>query len=142
MELQREFVSNLRSRSMNFSSFIESLDSMDIENCHFDLLEGRLKFVSRDGVYCSEIVPFDSKVGAKFKDGEVRQVILDNQIRSLSLQEFVGRIMACGISSFTIYPEGRRVMYFGPKGDCCYEYIRSEQGGVRRQEPGTSTALQ
>ncbi|WP_413576667.1 hypothetical protein ACLVWU_01355 [Bdellovibrio sp. HCB290] len=142
MELQREFVSNLQSRSLKFSGFLKSLESMDIESCRFDLLDGRLLFLSGDGVLCSEKITLDSKVGSKFKDGEVRQVILDNQSQNLSLQEFVARMMACGISSFTIYPEGRRVIYFGQKGDCCYEFIRSEPGDVRRPEPGISKALQ
>ncbi|WP_413583236.1 hypothetical protein [Bdellovibrio sp. HCB288] len=142
MELQKEFVSELRSRELKFSDFLSSVEQMNIASCRLDLAEGRLVFSAHDGVVCSEDVEFDADISAKFDDGGIAQTIMSNQTLGLGLRDFVNKVMECGVSSFTIYPRGRKIIYFGLNGDCYYEFIRSAPSGARHQESGTSRVLQ
>lgn len=127
--------------AMKFSEFISSLELMDVEYCRVDLLENRITFSIQNGDLLEDHLDLqNNQVADKFDDGGIREAIMENQKSELTFLEFVSKLLESGVVSYTVYPFGKRTIYFGRHGDSYYENIKSEPGDVRLQGPGTLMA--
>jgi uncharacterized protein YbcV (DUF1398 family) len=140
MESQKQQETDLISPAgaLNFSEFVATLEQTLVDYCRVDILEGRMIFVAEDGEVYSDTLELKDKIAEKFDDGGIRQAILDNQLDRLSFKDFVSQLMNCGVVSYTIHLSGRKVIYFGKNGDCCYENLKLKSGGALRPALGTS----
>jgi uncharacterized protein YbcV (DUF1398 family) len=107
--------------TLTFPELIARLEKIGIESYRVDLLEKRKTFVTSSGETTSEDFDVSGEVAAMFDDGSIRKAVLDSQQGKISYREFLKIIMRAGVTNYSVYINGRKTVYYGRNGDCCFE---------------------
>lgn len=102
---------------MSFPILIATLEKMGVESYRVDLSLQATCYCMATGEVMSESFQFDTNIAEKFDDGEIRAAVAACNSSNLDHKEFLKRIMGAGISSYTIYLRGRKIIYYGRNGD-------------------------
>lgn len=106
---------------MPFSSLVTTLEKMGVESYRVDMAEKSTCYHMLNGEVMSESFHFYGDIAQDFDDGEVRSAIFDIKNNHLEHQEFLKRIMNAGITSYTIFIKGRKIIFYGRNGDSYLE---------------------
>jgi len=106
---------------MPFSSLVTTLEKMGVESYRVDMAQQSTCYHMLNGEVMSESFHFDGDMAQDFDDGEIRLAILDLKQNHLEHKEFLKRIMKAGITSYTIFMKGRKIIFYGRNGDSYLE---------------------
>ncbi|MBO9666828.1 MAG: DUF1398 family protein [Bdellovibrio sp.] len=107
--------------TLTFPEVVAKLEKIGVESYRVDLLEKRKTFVLPTGGVFVEKFEVTGKVSEKWDDGSIRKAVLDSQQGKISYREFLKIIMSAGVVSYSVYVNGRKTIYYGRNGDCCFE---------------------
>ncbi|MFM6927085.1 MAG: DUF1398 family protein [Bdellovibrio sp.] len=106
---------------MPFFSLIATLEKMAVESYRVDIAQQLTCYHMLNGEVMSESFHFEGEIAQDFDDGEIRSAISDLKKTHLEYKEFLKRIMNAGITSYTIYMKGRKIIFYGRNGDSYLE---------------------
>lgn len=104
--------------TMTFPEVVANLSIEGVESYHADLVKLEKTFYMPDGETFVETLDFaPSPIANDFSDSEVISAIRTIQAKEINYREFLRRIMKAGTTSYNVYLNGKKAIYFGRKGD-------------------------
>lgn len=101
-----------------FPDVVRILSSEGVESYRADLVRIEETFYAPDGTSHVEKFDFPSlPIGEDFDVSEVVSAIRDSQAGNCKYPVFLRRVMAAGTTSYIAFLKGRKVIYFGRKGE-------------------------
>jgi uncharacterized protein YbcV (DUF1398 family) len=103
---------------MTFPQVVGKLLEIGVESYFVDFTAGRKTYYTRDGETHTEsmIVKLDP-VAADFSSADLITAIRGAQADTVRYPEFVKRTTAAGVSGYWAFLTGKKVVYFGRKGE-------------------------
>src|SRR5262245_12049765 len=106
-------------KKVSFPERIHNLSKVGIERYHVDLMKLEIIYYSRDGKTYDEPILIENNpaIAINFDKAKVIEAIRDNQQGKIDYQSFLREIIAAGTVSYTVYLDGKQVVYVGRKGE-------------------------
>jgi uncharacterized protein YbcV (DUF1398 family) len=102
---------------MTFPQVVRRLMEIGVESYFVDLAAGRKTYYLADGgVHTEPMMLKPDPVAGEFSDSELVAAIRGAQADAIRYPEFVKRSTAAGIIAYWAFLEGKKVVYFGRKG--------------------------
>ncbi len=104
--------------TMTFPEVVGALAAEGVESYRADLVRREDIFYMPDGA--THVEPMDfapAPIATEFSALEVIAAIRAIQARQIKYKEFLDRITAAGTTSYAVFLNGRKAIYFGRKGD-------------------------
>ncbi|QDK36356.1 hypothetical protein [Bdellovibrio sp. NC01] len=127
-EILRTATDQTLSNQISFEDMCDKFLRAGIESAHVDLFAKRITFHTPEAHVYEESFYFEGPRVADIFSEE--KIILDFKsllLRKLSLHEFFNFIMLAGVTGFTIYLLGKKVLFFGRRGEYHLEYLHREK---------------
>jgi uncharacterized protein YbcV (DUF1398 family) len=104
---------------MTFPETVKRMCEIGVERYDADLTLMKKTHYGTDGSSHVEKIPLADSPGIapEFSRQEVQEAITAIQRREIQYPEFLRRVMAAGTTSYSVYLNGRRAIYFGRNGD-------------------------
>lgn len=126
--LIQEVSSKSLAGTITFPEVVQRLSGAGIESYKVDLIRNVKVFYSRTGETHAESFDFDGPAAApEFNASGVASAVRASQEGRIKYQEFLALILEAGTSDYAVYIDGRRVIYFGRKGDFHIEHFPSQK---------------
>lgn len=109
---------------ITFPNVVKALMEQGVESYHVDLIRGENRYYSHAAE--SHIISnhhVHTNAPEVFSSEQVIAAIRDSQQGKINYQTFVERIVQAGCVFYIAYLTGRRVVYFGRKGDFHTEHF-------------------
>jgi uncharacterized protein YbcV (DUF1398 family) len=104
--------------TITFTEVVETLAKNGVESYAVDLVRSLKTHYGVKGDFFSEPLGFeDMSVAEEFNLENVIAAIKATQAGKIDYQEFLALIMKAGVSNYTVYITGKKVIYSGRKGD-------------------------
>ena len=117
-EVMKKTTAGSLNGTMTFPEVIANLSVEGVESYHADLMRLEKTFYMPDGETFVESLDFEPPQAADdFSDSEVVSAIRAIQAKEINYQEFLRRIMKAGTTSYNVYLNGKKAIYFGRKGE-------------------------
>lgn len=124
--LMKEVSEKSLAGTITFPEVVEKLGGIGVEAYRVDLAQKQKTFYLRSGEVHSEGFDFEgARPAADFSADQVAASVRASQTGAIQYREFLHRIMAAGTASYTVYIDGRKVVYCGRKGDSHVEHFPS-----------------
>ena len=106
-------------KKVSFPERIHNLSKIGIERYYVDLMNRNIIYYSQDGESYSEHILIESipALAIAFDKAKVIDAIRSNQKGEIDYQTFLRKIITAGTVSYTVYLDGKQVIYVGRKGD-------------------------
>ena len=106
-------------KKVSFPERIHNLSKINIERYYVDLMKLEITYYSQDGdSYIERILIENIPALAKdFDKVKVTDAIHSSQKSEMDYQTFLKTIIAAGTVSYTVYLDGKQVIYVGRKGE-------------------------
>ncbi len=114
---------NLMNECLNkkvaFPERIHNLSKMGIERYYVDLMKLEITYYSHDGDSFAERILIENipALAINFDQVKIIEAIRANQQGKIDYQTFVRKIIEAGTVSYTVYLDGKQVIYIGRKGE-------------------------
>lgn len=103
---------------MTFPEVVGRLSAVEVESYFCDLAAGRETFYFADGMaHAEEMILPRMPIAQKFSSSGLVAAIRGAQADSIRYPEFVKRSTAAGVIAYWAFLAGRKVIYFGRKGE-------------------------
>ena len=103
---------------ISFPEVVQKLLKAQIELYYADLLAESKTYYSKNSVCTIASKEHGSRVVAEeFHAEEVKAAIRESQSAQIKYQEFLKKIRHAGVISYMVFLKGRKVIYFGRKGE-------------------------
>jgi uncharacterized protein YbcV (DUF1398 family) len=111
-----------------FPEVVRRLLEIGVESYFCDLAAGTETFYMRDGQSHAEkmVLPM-APIAAEFSQSELRTAIRGAQADTIRYPEFAKRSAAAGVIAYWAFLTGRKVIYFGRKGELHTEEFPNAQ---------------
>jgi uncharacterized protein YbcV (DUF1398 family) len=116
-EVAKEYAVLSDEEKITFPQVIHKLLDADIELYYTDLLSSNKTYYSKNTAYTVECSQKHKKVADIFNAQEVVSAIRQAQSGEIQYQEFLQKIMDAGVIGCLAFIKGRRVIYFGRRGE-------------------------
>lgn len=104
--------------SLSFPQVVEKLLAGGVSHYHADLLRFEKTFYLRDdGSHVEPLSHAPEAIGGEFRQEEVIAAIRASQLDRQPYSQFLCRIRKAGCVGYMAYLDGRKVVYFGRKGE-------------------------
>jgi uncharacterized protein YbcV (DUF1398 family) len=102
-----------------FPVVVQKLAGAGVTNYNADLMTLRKTYYDAGSESVDEILPLPSPptVAARFDGDAVQAAVKTIQRKEIGYAEFLRRIMKAGCSSYQVFFNGRKAIYFGRDGD-------------------------
>jgi uncharacterized protein YbcV (DUF1398 family) len=101
-----------------FPAVVRTLVAEGVESYHADLVRLEKTFYTPGGKTHVEKLDFPTRpIGKEFDHAEVLAALRASQAGVQEYPEFLRRVMDAGTTSYTVFLNGRRAIYFGRKGE-------------------------
>ena len=118
VELIRSTLAGSLAGTTAFPEVVRRLTEEGVESYHADLVRLEETFYMPDGTTYVEKLEFPKMaIGDEFSAGAVVAAIRDSQAGKCKYPEFLNRVMNAGTTGYVTYLRGKRVIYFGRKGE-------------------------
>src|SRR4029078_5928148 len=106
-------------KKVSFPERIHNLSKVGIERYYVDLMKLEITYYSQDGKTYAEPMLIENVpvIEVNFDKAKVIEAIRANQQGKIDYQPFLAEIIAAGTVSYTVYLEGKQVVYVGRKGE-------------------------
>jgi uncharacterized protein YbcV (DUF1398 family) len=109
---------------IDFGTVVMKLTTAGVETYHADYRRGETTYYLPDGA--THVVAFPEsqpEVAQRFAASEVESAVRDAQAGALLYPGFVTRTLAAGCVGYFVWIAGRKVQYFGRRGEVHTEYF-------------------
>lgn len=105
--------------TMSFPEVVAQLLAAGVEYYHVDYVGLRKSFYSEQGAVVVTPITFEGlpQVSEHFDTAALREDILDSQRNNQPYRDFTRRAMKAGAQGYYAFLRGKRVTYFGRRGD-------------------------
>jgi uncharacterized protein YbcV (DUF1398 family) len=105
--------------TISFPEVVSQLLATGVEYYHVDYIGLKKTYYGEDGSVAVTPVTFEGlpPVAAEFSPEALRAAILDSQQKGQKFRDFTRRAMEAGVQGYYAFFKGKRVTYFGRKGD-------------------------
>ena len=101
-----------------FPEVVRRLHEAGVESYYADLLGSTRTYYAKNTAYTVDCLEkHGTKAADAFNAAEVVNAIRQIQAGKILYSEFVEKIMNAGVINYTVYIDGRKVIYFGRRGD-------------------------
>jgi uncharacterized protein YbcV (DUF1398 family) len=101
-----------------FPEVVKRLSASGIERYRADLIRREKTYYDAHGNSHTESQPLEANpVSDKFSAADLKIALRAVQNKETGYRQFVMRIMAAGVASYTVFLAGRRAVYVGRHGD-------------------------
>ena len=106
-------------KKVSFPERIQNLSKMGIERYYVDLMKLEIIYYSQDGDFYVEPMLIDNipEIAINFDKEKVIEAIRANQQGKIDYQTFLREVIEAGTVSYTVYLNGKQVIYVGRKGE-------------------------
>jgi uncharacterized protein YbcV (DUF1398 family) len=106
-------------KKVSFPERIHNLSKVGIERYYVDLMKLEITYYSQAGKTYVEpmLIENNPAIAVNFDKAKVIEAIRANQQGKIDYQSFLGEIIAAGTVSYTVYLDGKQVIYVGRKGE-------------------------
>ena len=113
------------SGSLPFPDIVGQLIAGGVEYYHVDYVAMQMTFYSAEGGVVLVPLIFEGlpAVAEAFDASALRAAILDSQTNGQKFRDFSHRAVAAGVAGYFAFLRGRRVTYFGRRGDQHIEWF-------------------
>lgn len=109
---------------ITFPEVVGKLLGIGVDSYRADLVQNQKVFFFGNGEVHAENFEFKGpQIPASFSGEKVVAAIRASQAGQINYQEFLNRAMLAGVSSYTAYLIGRKVIYTGRNGDFHVEHF-------------------
>jgi uncharacterized protein YbcV (DUF1398 family) len=117
-EILRDALARSLAGTFAFPDVVRTLTAEGVESYRADLVRLEETFYMPDGATFVEKIDFPAKaIGKDFAVSEVVSAIRDSQAGTCKYRQFLNRVMDAGTTSYVVYLSGKKVIYFGRKGE-------------------------
>lgn len=104
---------------LNFPESLQRMAVTGVERYRADLVRLEKMHYAADGESIGVSMPLRNPptIAEAFREEGVRSALADIQGKKIEYGEFLRRIMAAGVTDYSVWLNGRRTMYFGRAGD-------------------------
>lgn len=103
--------------NITFPEVVSRLKIAGIESYYADLLAPNKTYYSGNSAITVKCNSHHKKVAEEFNPEGLIETIKLVQRGAIKYQEFVKKIMECGVLSYLIFINGKKALYFGRKGE-------------------------
>lgn len=106
-------------KKVSFPERIHNLSKVGIERYYVDLMKLEITYYSQAGKTYVEPMLIENipAIAVNFDKAKVIGAIRANQQGKIDYQSFLGEIIAAGTVSYTVYLDGKQVIYVGRNGE-------------------------
>jgi uncharacterized protein YbcV (DUF1398 family) len=117
-KVMHEVMTETQAGKLTFPEVVRRLLEVDVESYFVDLVAGKETFYLSDGTTHSETMTLGlAPVAAEFSSFELVTAIRGAQADTIRYPEFMKRSAAAGVIAYWAFLAGRKVIYFGRKGE-------------------------
>jgi uncharacterized protein YbcV (DUF1398 family) len=117
-EVMRKTLEKSEAGQQTFPEVIKALMSVGVESYHADFVRKEDTFYLSNGeTHIEKMQVPDMKISEEFSPESLLTTIRAVQADQIRYPEFVPRAMAAGTTGYWVYLNGRKVVYFGRKGE-------------------------
>jgi uncharacterized protein YbcV (DUF1398 family) len=118
IEPMRKALEGSQAGKLTFPEVVSILLEAGVESYRVDLIRGDDTFYMPDGeTHVEKMTVPSTKVADQFSQTGIGAAIRAAQADSIRYPEFLNRAMAAGTAAYHAYITGRKVIYFGRKGE-------------------------
>jgi uncharacterized protein YbcV (DUF1398 family) len=129
IETMRAALEGSLAGKLTFPEVVGMLTGVGVESYFVDLVRAEDRFYMPHGETHMESVALPlAQIAKNFSQPEVVSAIRAVQADAIRYPEFLTRLMAAGIVAYWVFVTGRRVIYFGRKGECHVEEFPPPKG--------------
>lgn len=106
-------------KNVSFPERIKNLSDFGIERYHVDLIKLEITYYAQDGGSYVERMLIDNTpaLAINFDKSRVIEAIRNNQQGRIDYPTFLREIITAGTVSYSVYLDGKQVIYTGRKGE-------------------------
>jgi uncharacterized protein YbcV (DUF1398 family) len=110
---------------ISFPEVVDTLLDTGVEYYHVDYVALRKTFYSAEGDAVTAPITFENlpPVADTWSEGDLRGAIYDSQHHGQSYRDFTIRAMRAGVQGYFAFLAGKRVAYWGRRGDQHVEWF-------------------
>lgn len=124
IELVRKTLAGSLAGTNAFPDVVRALTAEGVESYRADLVRLEEVFYMPDGTTHMEKLAFPAMpIGDDFAAADVVAAIRDSQAGKCKYPEFLNRVMKAGTTGYVTYLSGKKVIYFGRKGEFHVEHF-------------------
>ena len=117
-EAMRKALEESQAGKLTFPEVVQMMAGAGVESYFADLIRGEERFYTADGEsHVEKMAPLPGKVADKFSQADIVTALRAVQADRIRYPEFVKRAMEAGIAGYWAFLAGKRVIYFGRKGE-------------------------
>lgn len=118
MDVVRECTRLSDEEKINFPEIVRRLVDAGIELYYADLLsENKVYYAQNEAFKVDSSIKAKREVAYSFDAKGIIDAIRQSQAGSIRYQEFLRRILNCGVISYMVFINGRKAIYFGRNGE-------------------------
>jgi uncharacterized protein YbcV (DUF1398 family) len=118
IEAMRKALEGSQAGKLTFPEVVGILRDAGVESYRVDLIRGDDTFYMLNGeTHVEKMTVPSTKVADEFSQPEILAAIRAAQADSIRYPEFLNRAMAAGTAAYHAYLTGKKVIYFGRKGE-------------------------
>lgn len=112
-------INECTTRKLSFPEVIQQLSAIDIESYYMDLIRMQKTYYSRSGESHIEPVLIEDlpTLASNFDEEKIIDAIHASQKGQIDYHAFIKRIIGSGTARYTVYLDGKCVIYTGRKGE-------------------------
>lgn len=104
--------------TMSFPQVVQALIQEGVESYTVDLVQNIKTFYMPNGEVFVEKFKYDGpRIATDFSQDKVVAAIRASQTQKIKYPQFLKEILEAGTTSYIVYIEGRKAVYFGRKGE-------------------------
>ncbi len=124
IDIMKKTTEDSMSGKATFPQVVQTLLQEGVESYRVDLVQKKKSFIMPDGQSFSEEFHYAGPaIASEFSQEQVIAAIRASQTGQINYQEFLKRILTAGTTDYTVYLQGKRVVYVGRKGDFHIEHF-------------------
>lgn len=110
--------------TMTFPEVVGRLTELGVERYHADYSRGEITYYLADGASLVVAAPHPSHLTADvFDAASVESAVRQSQRNEHTYNDFIRKTMGAGCVGYFVQITGRRVLYFGRRGECHVEHF-------------------
>lgn len=118
IKLMNEMTESALYAKLNFGEIVGQLSSAGVESYRVDFVRKEIVYYMPNGENC--VTPLNFKnhpLHQDFDQNGIQNAIKASQRNEQTFVDFITRALDAGVSSYTVYIHGKKVIYFGRKGE-------------------------
>lgn len=126
-QILQECADGARNHTLTFPEILGRLAAAGVERYHADYSRHEITYYLTDGQsYVVSVPHADDPAADAFCAADVEQAVRQSQRNEHSYLDFIRKTLAAGCVGYFVQLTGRRVIYFGRRGECHLEHFPSQ----------------